>query len=206
MFFSYSIIFLDGRAHHIEKSILFSQKFSPIRSIRFIKSKKKNETRKSNKFDRFFFRHTDVHSSFLQYELKNPLSEHSYHQDLFVVDNWKDFREKIFPLLLHLGAFCQDRYLFMKLTRLATHLMKKSSSEEYQEDILLLIDEVLFPSLTLLDVNGCVAIQLWSLLKLFPFDIRYGLYGQWYEETYRKTIPLINMKNEVNDKTRAILR
>ena len=95
----------------------------------------------------------------------------------------------------------------MKLTRLCTSLMKKSvNPDEQQESILLLIDEVLLPSLSLLDANGCLAIELWSLIKLFPYDIRYGLYGQWQEDTYRKTPQLIFVKHDVMEKTRAILR
>lgn len=85
--------------------------------------------------------------------------------------------------------------------------MKKSANpDEQQEDILLLIDEVLLPSLSLLDVNGCLAIELWALIKLFPYDIRYGLYNQWHEDTYKKTPQLMLIKQEVIDKTRAILR
>jgi len=96
----------------------------------------------------------------------------------------------------------------MKLTRLCTNFIKKSlnTDEQQQEDILLLIDEVLLPSLSLLDVNGCLAIELWSLIKLFPYDIRYGLYGQWHEDTYKKIPQLISVKQDVIDKTRAILR
>jgi THO complex subunit 2 len=97
----------------------------------------------------------------------------------------------------------------MKLTRLCTNLIKKSlntDEQQQQEDILLLIDEVLLPSLSLLDVNGCLAIELWALIKLFPYDIRYGLYGQWHEDTYRKTPQLIFIKQDVADKSRAILR
>ena len=85
-------------------------------------------------------------------------------------------------------------------------MKKPVNPDEQQEAILLLIDEVLLPSLSLLDANGCLAIELWSLIKLFPYDIRYGLYGQWQEDTYRKTPQLIFVKHDVMEKTRAILR
>lgn len=155
--------------------------------------------------DPLYKANSDLHSTFRQYELENPVSN----RQLKTVETWNDFREETLPLLLHLGAFCQDRLLFMKLTRLCTHFMKKLSTnndQQQQEDILLLIDEVLLPSLSLLDVNCCLAIELWSLIKQFPYDIRYGLYQQWYDETYRKTSQLIFIKQDVTDKTRAILR
>ena len=152
--------------------------------------------------------HSDIHICFLQYELTKPLNLQNSSRELQSIQTWPEFRVNILPLLLHLGAYCQDRLLFMKLTRLCTNLMKKSlnTDEQQQEEILLLIDEVLLPSLSLLDVNGCLAIELWALIKLFPYDIRYGLYGQWHEETYRKTPQLIFVKQDVIDKSRAILR
>ena len=162
----------------------------------------------SSSLFRSSFSHTDVHSCFLQYELKNPLNPSHSPKQLMAISTWNQCQEKVLPLILHLGAFCQDRLFLMKLIRISTYLMKNNHEmdEQQRENILLLIDEVLFPSLSLLDVNGCLAIELWSLIKLFPFDIRYGLYGQWNEETYRKSIQLVFIKQEVIDKTRAILR
>ncbi|CAF2116715.1 unnamed protein product [Rotaria magnacalcarata] len=157
--------------------------------------------------DPLYKNHSDLHTSFLQYELNNPLNSNVCPRELKLIKTWNEFRENILPLLLNLGAYCQDRLLFMQLTRLCTNLIKKSIvKDEQQEDILLLIDEVLLPSLSLLDVNSCLAIELWSLMKLFPFDVRYGLYGQWQEDTYRKTPQLLFIKQDVADKSRAILR
>ena len=156
----------------------------------------------------FLWSNSELHACFLQYELKHPLNQAICPRDLQSITTWNEFRTKICPLLLHLGAYCQDRLLFVKLTRLCTNVIKKAvdSSDELKEDVLLLIDEVLLPSLSLLDVNGCLAIELWLLIKLFPYDIRYGLYERWHEETYRKTPQLIHMKHEVADKSRAILK
>ncbi|CAF1583731.1 unnamed protein product [Rotaria sp. Silwood1] len=157
--------------------------------------------------DPFYKSNSDLHMCFLQYELNNPLNLNICPRNLNLIKNWNEFRENIYPLLLHLGPYCQDRLLYMQLTRLCTNIIKKPIiTDEQQEDIILLIDEVLLPSLSLLDVNSCLAIELWSLMKLFPFDIRYGLYGQWHEDTYRKTPQLMFIKQDVTDKTRAILR
>ncbi|CAF3650930.1 unnamed protein product [Rotaria sp. Silwood1] len=156
--------------------------------------------------DPFYKSNSDLHMCFLQYELNNPLNLNICPRNLNLIKNWNEFRENIYPLLLHLGPYCQDRLLYMQLTRLCTNIIKKPIiTDEQQEDIILLIDEVLLPSLSLLDVNSCLAIELWSLMKLFPFDIRYGLYGQWHEDTYRKTPQLMFIKQDVTDKTRAIL-
>ncbi|CAF1141150.1 unnamed protein product [Rotaria sordida] len=97
---------------------------------------------------------SDLHVCFLQYDLNNPLNLN----------------------------ICPHRLLYTQLTRLCTNIIKKPIiTDEQQEDILLLIDEALLPSLSLLDVNSCL-------------------------ETYRKTSQLIFIKQDVTGKSRAILR
>ena len=48
---------------------------------------------------------------------------------------------------------------------------------------LTLLDEVFLPALSLLPSNCCLAEEIWSLLKLFPYEKRYRLYDQWKGET-----------------------
>lgn len=36
-----------------------------------------------------------------------------------------------------------------------------------------LLNEILLPSLSMLNMNPCVAIELWNLLKLFPYEMRF---------------------------------
>jgi len=38
-----------------------------------------------------------------------------------------------------------------------------------------LLNDVLMPSLSMLVMNPCLAIELWNLLKLFPYEMRYSL-------------------------------
>ena len=39
--------------------------------------------------------------------------------------------------------------------------------------LLNIMDEVILPSLAFLTCNCCVSEELWSLLKLFPYELRY---------------------------------
>merc|ERR1712142_573771 len=44
---------------------------------------------------------------------------------------------------------------------------------------LTLMDEVFLPSLSLLSSNCCLAEEIWSVLRHFPYEQRYRLYDQW---------------------------
>merc|ERR1719508_197435 len=44
---------------------------------------------------------------------------------------------------------------------------------------LTLMDEVFLPSLSLLSSNCCLAEEIWSVLRHFPYEQRYRLYEQW---------------------------
>ncbi|XP_023214734.1 THO complex subunit 2-like, partial [Centruroides sculpturatus] len=48
----------------------------------------------------------------------------------------------------------------------------ESSADSLEYDIITLLDEALLPSLSLLECNCCMAEELWSLLKLFPYQYR----------------------------------
>jgi THO complex subunit 2 len=50
----------------------------------------------------------------------------------------------------------------------------------------------LFPALSLIDQNPGLANELWSLVKQFPYDRRYALYGEWKNKTY-DSIPELRM-------------
>ena len=42
-------------------------------------------------------------------------------------------------------------------------------------DMVSLLDEVVFPSLSLLPCNSGVAEEVWSMLKLLPYETRFAL-------------------------------
>ncbi|CAF3689053.1 unnamed protein product [Rotaria sp. Silwood1] len=67
--------------------------------------------------DPFYKSNSDLHMCFLQYELNNPLNLNICPRNLNLIKNWNEFRENIYPLLLHLGPYCQDRLLYMQLTQ-----------------------------------------------------------------------------------------
>ena len=48
---------------------------------------------------------------------------------------------------------------------------------------LTLMDEVFLPALSLLSSNCCLAEEIWSVLRHFPYEQRYRLYDQWKGDT-----------------------
>ena len=48
---------------------------------------------------------------------------------------------------------------------------------------LTLMDEVFLPSLFMLSSNCCLAEEIWSVLRHFPYEQRYRLYDQWKGDT-----------------------
>ena len=73
-------------------------------------------------------------------------------------------------------------------------------------DVLTLMDEVFLPSLALSDGNCCLAEEIWTILRVYPSNCRYRLYGQWKIETYSLHPPLMRKRVEVQKKAKAIMQ
>ena len=62
------------------------------------------------------------------------------------------------------------------------------------------------PSLSMLHMNSCLAIVLWNLLKLFPYEMRYALYHSWRSKTYAHYPHLIRIKADCHEKIKYLLK
>merc|ERR1719494_262381 len=72
--------------------------------------------------------------------------------------------------------------------------------------VLTLIDEVLFPSLSILECNCGIAEELWGLLKRFPYDVRYRLYARWKNSSYSSHPRLILAKAQTIKRAKYITK
>lgn len=56
-----------------------------------------------------------------------------------------------------------------------SQIVKQMSRAElaFFNQIYTLLNEILLPSLSMLNMNPCLAIELWNLLKLFPYEMRF---------------------------------
>ncbi|XP_066928394.1 THO complex subunit 2-like [Clytia hemisphaerica] len=113
---------------------------------------------------------------------------------------YSQLTDDVFPMLFKLGPYLSyDPVLFVKVVRVAKGFIKEYSQasdilkeglKQVYAGMLSLIDEVLFPSLSLLDCNCCIAEELYGLVKRLPYEQRYHLYALWKNYSYY-THPLL---------------
>ena len=78
--------------------------------------------------------------------------------------------------------------------------------ELFYDNIYTIINEVLFPSLSMMNMNPCIAIELWNLIKNFPYEMRYSLYSSWRTKTYALFPQLIRVKADCEEKIKYLLK
>ncbi|KAH0631033.1 hypothetical protein JD844_004521 [Phrynosoma platyrhinos] len=134
------------------------------------------------------------------------------------VENFEDLRKEVFNMLCYLGPhLSHDPILFAKVVRLGKAFMKEYQSDgNKQEDkeklellfscLLSITDQVLLPSLSLMDCNACMSEELWGMFRTFPYQYRYRLYGQWKNETYNSHPLLVKVKAQTIDRAKYIMK
>ncbi|XP_048589854.1 THO complex subunit 2 isoform X3 [Nematostella vectensis] len=121
--------------------------------------------------------------------------------------SFDDLSKELFPMVTRLGPYLScDPILLAKILRVGKGFLKENpmvfdgastSSEEVQSvwcGFLTLLDEVLLPSISLLECNSSLSEELWNMLKCYPYQIRYRLYGQWKNKSYNSNMELIKVK------------
>lgn len=95
-----------------------------------------------------------------------------------------DLREFAFPMATQLGpSLYIDPVLLYKLIRLIRVIITEIGTdlntfptdpieEGLCYDILTLLDSSILPSLSYMDCNCCVAEEIWSVIKCFPYHYR----------------------------------
>ncbi|GAB1302737.1 THO complex subunit 2 [Apodemus speciosus] len=134
------------------------------------------------------------------------------------VESFEDLRRDVFNMFCYLGPhLSHDPILFAKVVRIGKSFMKEFQSDgSKQEDkektevilscLLSITDQVLLPSLSLMDCNACMSEELWGMFKTFPYQHRYRLYGQWKNETYNGHPLLVKVKAQTIDRAKYIMK
>lgn len=125
------------------------------------------------------------------------------------IESFPELFTDVFAMVLALGPHIYiDPILMAKVIRLSRHwmLLKSNTPECGIAAISNVVEQVLLPSLSLLECNCCMAEELWSLLKLFPYQTRYTFYYQW-KSTINTTHPLlIKVKANMLKKLKYIMK
>ena len=134
----------------------------------------------------------------------------------FQVTQFGQLHEKLMPILTTLGPMMHvDPLLFMKIVRLMRAFFKeyktmdeggKQQNKQVYATFLQLLEDVLFPTLTLLDCCVVQSEEIWQVLKHLNYELRYRLYGYWKNASYKLHPHLILSQAKSVDRTKYILK
>lgn len=138
------------------------------------------------------------------------------------VTSFTNLRKDAFPMFHALGpSLFFDPVLLQKLLRIMrtilenelnvdaatppTHNMENTKLALYH-DIISLLDTCVLPALSYMECNCCVAEEIWSVVKLFPYNIRYSLYSRWKNESYLVHPKLIRLRGNAEKEIKALMK
>ncbi|XP_058121389.1 THO complex subunit 2 [Anopheles ziemanni] len=126
-----------------------------------------------------------------------------------------------FPMFTALGpSLHYDSVLLYKLLRLMRVILTdmnvdpmnppapgtSSDQEQLYYDILSLLDASVLPALAYMDCNCCVAEEIWSIVKLYPYQYRYSLYARWKNDTFQLQPKLIQRRGTAQKQIKALMK
>lgn len=155
-------------------------------------------------------------------KLKNrkPVAMLSYQNDLSApqAKSILELRENAFGMAIKLGpASHHDPILLYKLIRIINSILmdmkvdantspKTESDELLYFDCMSLIDASILPALSYMDCNCCIAEEIWSIIKMFPYHHRYSFYARWKNDTYLIHPKLIRRRGLAQKQIKALMK
>ncbi|XP_060532268.1 THO complex subunit 2 isoform X2 [Cylas formicarius] len=128
-----------------------------------------------------------------------------------------ELRDTAIPMLVTLGSSLHyDPVLLSKIVRLAKSALADcginnskataTAKNSLYYDIISILDHTILPSLSYLDCNCCLAEEIWTLVQLYPYQIRYCLYGRWKNETYSVYPELMKKRGDSEKQIKNIMK
>lgn len=128
-----------------------------------------------------------------------------------------ELREYAIPMLVTLGPSLRyDAVLMYKVIRLAKAALalygldssrsQPPSEDSLYYDVITLLDTSILPSLSYMDCNCSVAEEIWNILKLYPYQVRYCLYSRWKNETYSLYPELLRKRGDSEKQIKNIMK
>lgn len=98
------------------------------------------------------------------------------------IENMNEFRTKIMPMILTFGPYLyRDPMLMTKLLRIIRSALQ-ANFNDFRYEIINLLNVTILPSFSLIESNSALGEELWSLMRLFPYNERFLLYNIWKVE------------------------
>ncbi|XP_077302738.1 THO complex subunit 2-like protein isoform X2 [Arctopsyche grandis] len=122
------------------------------------------------------------------------------------VKDWADLRQIVIPALATLGPALQnDSVLMYKIVRICK-TARSLEDDPLRHDILSILDSAILPALSYMDCNCCMAEEVYSLLKLYPYQYRYCLYARWKNEAPLRHASLLRRRADAQRQIKAIMK
>ncbi|XP_053599966.1 THO complex subunit 2 [Plodia interpunctella] len=119
---------------------------------------------------------------------------------------FEDMKETVIPALILLGpALHHDPILMYKIIRILRTARSKPNDPLHHE-ALTVLDAAILPSLTLMEGNCCMAEEIYTLLKLYPYQCRYCLYSRWKNEAGEKIPLLMRVRGNALQRIKHIMK
>lgn len=147
-----------------------------------------------------------------------------------------ELRDNAWPMLVTLGpALRHDSVLIYKVLRIAkaalasygvdkaayhppgkfrrkphtfcdTRLLEFVEGDTLYYDVISIMDAAILPALSYMDCNCCIAEEIWDVLKLYPYQIRYCVYSRWKNETHTLYPDLLRKRGDAEKQIKNIMK
>ncbi|XP_072941770.1 THO complex subunit 2 isoform X2 [Epargyreus clarus] len=117
-----------------------------------------------------------------------------------------DMRDTVIPALILLGPSLHcDPVLMYKIIRILRTSRSLKEDPLYHE-ALTVLDTAILPALTLMEGNCCMAEEVYTLLKLYPYQCRYCLYSRWKNESGERIPSLMRVRGNSLQRIKHIMK
>ncbi|XP_022828903.1 THO complex subunit 2 isoform X1 [Spodoptera litura] len=119
---------------------------------------------------------------------------------------FEDMKETVIPALVLLGpSLHYDPILMYKIIRIL-RTARSQKEDPLHHEALTVLDAAILPALTLMDGNCCMAEEVYTLLKLYPYQCRYCLYSRWKNEAAERIPSLMRVRGNSLQRIKHIMK
>ncbi|GBP63211.1 THO complex subunit 2 [Eumeta japonica] len=119
---------------------------------------------------------------------------------------FEDMKHTVIPAIIILGpSIHYDPVLMYKIIRIL-RTSRSLVEDSLHYEALTILDAAILPALTLMDGNCCMAEEVYTLLKLYPYQCRYCLYSRWKNESGERLPALMRVRGNSLQRIKHIMK
>ncbi|XP_026326436.1 THO complex subunit 2 isoform X2 [Hyposmocoma kahamanoa] len=117
-----------------------------------------------------------------------------------------DMKDTVIPALILLGpSLHYDPILMYKIIRIL-RTARSLQQDPLHHETLTVLDAAILPALTLMEGNCCMSEEVYTLLKLYPYQCRYCLYSRWKNESGERIPSLMRVRGNSLQRIKHIMK